>query len=41
MAVKEVEMDVFEAVRTVLAVREYDGRPVPEDVVRKIVEAGG
>ena len=32
-------MDVFEAVRTVLAVREYDERPVPEDVVRKIAEA--
>lgn len=33
-------MDVFEAVRTVLAVREYDGRAVPDEVVRKIVEAG-
>lgn len=33
-------MDVFEAVRTVLAVREYDSRPVPDDVVRTIVEAG-
>jgi nitroreductase len=32
-------MDVFEAVRTVLAVREYDSRPVPDDVVRTIVEA--
>ena len=32
-------MDVFEAERTVLAVREYDGRPIPDDVVRKIVEA--
>lgn len=33
-------MDVFEAVRTVLAVRRYQDRPVPEEVLRKIVEAG-
>jgi nitroreductase len=33
-------MDVFEAVRTVLAVRSYDDRPVPDDVVHRIVEAG-
>jgi nitroreductase len=33
-------MEVFEAVRTVLAVRRYTNRPVPPDVVRKIVEAG-
>jgi len=33
-------MDVFEAARTVLAVREYRDDPVPEDVVRRIVEAG-
>ena len=32
-------MDVFEAIRTVLAVREYGERPVPDGVVRKIVEA--
>lgn len=32
-------MDVFEAVRTVLAVRSYQDRPVPDDVVRRIVEA--
>jgi nitroreductase len=32
-------MDVFEAVRTVLAVRAYDERPVPPDVVRRIAEA--
>ena len=32
-------MEVFEAVRTMLAVREYDDRAVPDDVVRKIVEA--
>jgi len=30
---------VFEAVRTVLAVREYQDRDVPYDVVRRIVEA--
>src|SRR5436190_22960857 len=33
-------MDVFEAIRTVLAVRQYQDKPVPEDVVRRIVEAG-
>jgi len=33
-------MEVFEAVRTVLAVREYQDKPIPPDVVRKIVEAG-
>ena len=33
-------MEVFEAVRTVLAVRKYQARPVPADVIRRIVEAG-
>jgi nitroreductase len=33
-------MDVFEAVRTVLAVRRYTDRPVPQAIVRRIVEAG-
>src|SRR2546425_546926 len=33
-------MDVFEAVRTVLAVRRYADRDVPDDVVHRIVEAG-
>ncbi len=33
-------MEVFEAVRTVLAVRSYQDKPVPPDVVRRIVEAG-
>jgi nitroreductase len=33
-------MDVFEAARTVLAVREYRDDPIPEHVVRRIVEAG-
>jgi nitroreductase len=33
-------MDVFEAVRTVLAVRSYRDKPVPAEVLRKIVEAG-
>jgi nitroreductase len=33
-------MEVFEAVRTVLAVREYQEKAVPPDVVRRIVEAG-
>jgi nitroreductase len=33
-------MDVFEAIRTVLAVRSYRPDPVPPDVVARIVEAG-
>src|SRR2546427_469390 len=33
-------MDVFDAVRTVLAVRSYKEKPVPRDIVRRIVEAG-
>ena len=33
-------MDVFEGVRTVLAVRDYQDEPVPPDLVRRIVEAG-
>jgi nitroreductase len=32
-------MDTFEAVRTMLAVRAYEDRAVPDAVVRKIVEA--
>jgi len=33
-------MDVFEAVRTILAVRRYQNTPVPEAAIRRIVEAG-
>ncbi len=33
-------MDVFDAVRTLLAVRGYQDKPVPDAVVRRIVEAG-
>jgi len=33
-------VEVFEAVRTVLAVRKYQDKAVPPDVVRRIVEAG-
>ncbi|MGH7323926.1 MAG: nitroreductase family protein [Candidatus Rokuibacteriota bacterium] len=33
-------MDVFEAVRTLLAVRRYQDKPVPEATIRRIVEAG-
>ena len=33
-------MEVFEAVRTVLAVRNYQAKPVPPDVVQRTVEAG-
>lgn len=31
---------VFDAVRTVLAVREYDSREIPEEVLHRILEAG-
>ena len=33
-------IDVFEAVRTLLAVRSYRDTPIPDAVVRRIVEAG-
>ena len=33
-------MQVFEAVRTVLAVRKFQDRTVPSELVRRIVEAG-
>jgi nitroreductase len=33
-------MEVYEAVRTVLAVRSYQEKAVPPDVIRRIVEAG-
>ena len=33
-------MEVFEAVRTALAIRNYKEAPVPSDTVRRIVEAG-
>ncbi len=33
-------MDVFEAIRTILAVRRYQDRPVPEATVRRVLEAG-
>ena len=32
-------MDVFEAVRTVLAVRSYQDKPIPQDALQRIVEA--
>lgn len=32
-------MEVFDAIRTILAVRQYEQRPVPDAVVRKTVEA--
>jgi len=32
-------MEVFDAVRTVLAVRAYQDRPVPPETVRRIIEA--
>lgn len=33
-------MEVFEAVRTVLAVRQYQNKALPPDAVQRIVEAG-
>lgn len=33
-------MDVYEAVRTLLAIREYQDKPVPEESIRRILEAG-
>ena len=33
-------MEVFEAVRTLRAVRAYQGKPIPAALVRRIVEAG-
>ncbi|HQX12253.1 MAG TPA: nitroreductase family protein, partial [Thermoflexales bacterium] len=33
-------MDVFDAIRTVLAVRSYADKPVPPEAIRRIVEAG-
>jgi nitroreductase len=33
-------MEVFDAVRTVLAVRQFQDKPVPEPIVRQIIEAG-
>jgi nitroreductase len=32
-------LDAFEAIRTVLAVREYDDRPIPPDTLRRILDA--
>jgi nitroreductase len=39
VASRVVSNEVFEAVRTVLAVREFQGRPVPEETQARIVEA--
>lgn len=33
-------MDTFEAIRTLLAVRNYQDKPVPDESVRRILEAG-
>jgi nitroreductase len=33
-------MGTFDAIRTVLAVRHIKGTPIPEPIVRQIVEAG-
>jgi nitroreductase len=33
-------MDVFEAIRTILAVRKFQDRPVSDDLIHRVVEAG-
>jgi nitroreductase len=33
-------MDVFEAIRTLFAVRRYREKPIPEDVLHRVLEAG-
>ena len=33
-------MDVFDSIRTLLAVRSFQERTVPEEVIRRVVEAG-
>jgi nitroreductase len=33
-------MEVFEAVRTILAIREFQNKPLPPEIVRRIVEDG-
>ena len=33
-------MEVFDAIRTLLAVRAYQDKPIPDAVVRRIIEAG-
>jgi nitroreductase len=35
-----IDVEVFDAVRTLLAVRQYTNKAVPADVVERIVEAG-
>jgi nitroreductase len=35
----DAEMDVFEAIRTILAVRKFQDRPVPDELIHRIVEA--
>src|SRR5258707_13848976 len=35
-----VFMETFDAIRTVLAVRHFKDTPIPEPIVRQIVEAG-
>jgi nitroreductase len=33
-------MEVFDAIRTVLAVRQFQEKPIPEPIIQQIVEAG-
>lgn len=32
--------EVYEAARTILAIREFEDRPVPDEVLRRVLEAG-
>jgi len=40
MHIWRIEVDAFDAVRTVLAVRSFQKKPIPPDTLRRIVEAG-
>ena len=40
MAQRAIANPVFEAVQTVMAIRQYQDKPIPTDVARRIVEAG-
>lgn len=35
-----MSLSVYDTIRTMLAVREYDDRPIPEEEVQRILEAG-
>jgi nitroreductase len=37
---EDTTLEVFDAVRALLAVRRYQERPVPEEVIQRVLEAG-